>query len=52
MLRLFGERLRITQSFERLKRRLAENTAAFALTMLAVISEVEQADAIRAACIR
>ena len=41
--------LRIAQRLQRLKWRLAEKAAPFALTVLAVVGEVEEADAIRAA---
>jgi hypothetical protein len=52
VLRAFREGLRITQSFECFKRRLTEDATAFALAVLAVVGEIEQADAIRTACIR
>ena len=51
MLRAFRERLRSTQGFERFKRRFAKRAASLALTVLAVVGEIEQADSVRTACI-
>ena len=51
MLLAFREDLRITQRIERLKRWFAEFAATFALAVLAVVGEIKEADAVRAACI-